>query len=128
MAAQLPAAAYYRVSKARDEMGAPQLYEDQIRRYCTYREFTLAEIFADLDFSGFRGAKPRPALEELKDRRHEFSTIIVPKLARFGRSVKELVDSDGIALVFLDMTSTLRLPRVVFYATSWPPLPSTSRT
>jgi DNA invertase Pin-like site-specific DNA recombinase len=122
-----PAAAYYRVSKARDEMGAPRLYEDQIRRYCAYREFTLGEIFADLDFSGFRGAKPRPALEELKDRRHEFSTVIVPKLARFGRSVKELVelfdlfDSDGIALVFLDMnvdtsTSQGRLLRHIMAA------------
>ena len=120
-------AAYYRVSKARDEMAAPQLYEDQIRRHCSYRAFNLGEIFVDLDYSGFRGSRTRPALEELKDRRHEFSTIIVPKLARFGRSAKELVelfdlfDSDGIALVFLDMnidtsTSQGRLLRYIMAA------------
>ncbi len=39
----------------------------------------------------------------------EFSAIIVPKLARFGRSVMDLVelfelfDHDRVALVFLDM-------------------------
>lgn len=42
-----PVAAYYRVSKARDEMGALRLHGDQIRRYCDYREFTLGEILRD---------------------------------------------------------------------------------
>jgi len=77
--------------------------------------------------SGLRGAKGRPALEELTRRRPEFSAIIVPKLARFGRSVRDLVelfelfDHDRVALVFLDMnidtsTSQGRLLRHIMAA------------
>jgi DNA invertase Pin-like site-specific DNA recombinase len=122
-----PVAGYYRVSQARDDMKAPELYEDEIRRYCAYRKLELARIFSDIDYSGYRGARPRPALEELTARRHDFSAVVVPKLARFGRSVKDLVtlfdlfDSDGIALLFLDMnidtsTSQGRLLRHVMAA------------
>lgn len=102
-------AGYYRVSQARDGMKAPELYLDEITRYCAYKHLSLGEVFSDIDMSGYRGSKPRPALEDLKSRRHEFSAVVIPKLSRFGRSVKDLVnlfdlfDRDGIALVFLDM-------------------------
>lgn len=120
-------AGYYRVSQARDDMKAPEMYEDEIRRYCDYRNLELAEVFCDIDYSGYRGSKPRPALEDLKTRRYEFSAIVIPKLSRFGRSVKDLVnifdlfDRDGIALVFLDMnidtsTSQGRLLRHIMAA------------
>jgi DNA invertase Pin-like site-specific DNA recombinase len=52
---------------------------------------------------------PAPGLEDLKQQRRRFSTVIVPKLSRFGRSVSELVqlfdlfDADDVALVFLDL-------------------------
>jgi DNA invertase Pin-like site-specific DNA recombinase len=125
--AELPTAGYYRVSQARDDMKAPELYRDEIECYWTYRRLNLAEVFSDIDRSGFRGAKPRPALEELKRRSLEFSTIIVPKLARFGRSVKDLVqlfeffDRTQVALVYLDMnidtsTSQGRLLRHIMAA------------
>ena len=42
---QLPVAGYYRVSLARDNMHSPELYEDEITRYCTYRKLELARIF-----------------------------------------------------------------------------------
>ncbi len=123
---KLPVAGYFRVSQARDDMRAPELYRDEIDRYCAYNGLKLAEVFSDIDRS-FRGAKVRPALEELTRRRLEFSAIIVPKLARFGRSVKDLVelfelfDHDRVALVFLDMnidtsTSQGRLLRHVMAA------------
>lgn len=120
-------AGYYRVSVARDGMKAPELYRDEIERYCTYKRLNLAEVFSDIDHSGYRGAKPRPGLEALKLRHLEFSTVIVPKLSRFGRSVRELVelfdlfDNNGVALVFLDMnidtsTSQGRLLRHIMAA------------
>jgi DNA invertase Pin-like site-specific DNA recombinase len=120
-------AGYFRVSQARDGMHAPEIYRDEITRYCSYRNLTLAEVFSDIDFSGYRGSRPRPGLEELKDRRREFSSVVIPKLSRFGRSVKDLVDlfdlfdSDGIALIFLDMnidtsTSQGRLLRHIMAA------------
>jgi DNA invertase Pin-like site-specific DNA recombinase len=85
-------AGYFRVSQAREGMSAPELYEDEIRRYRRYRQVDLIEVFSDIDYSGYRDAKPRPRLEELKVRKHEFSLIVVPKLSRFGRSVKDLVE------------------------------------
>ena len=122
-----PAAGYYRISVAREDMRAPELYADEIQRYCNYKHLQLGKVFADIDRSGFRGAAPRPALEELVDRRLEFSAVIVPKLARFGRSMKDLIelfdlfDRDGVALIFLDMnidtsTSQGRLLRHIMAA------------
>jgi DNA invertase Pin-like site-specific DNA recombinase len=106
---QLPVAGYFRVSHARDGMKAPELYQHDIERYCRYRGFVIGEVFSDIDFSAFRGARPRPSLELLKQRRREFSAVIVPKLSRFGRSVKDLAtlfdlfEDDGVTLVFLDI-------------------------
>lgn len=104
-----PVAGYYRVSVAREDMRAPELYEAEIRRYCAYKNLDVAKVFSDIDYSAFRGAPPRPALEELKANRKDYAAVVVPKLSRFGRSVKELAalfelfDSDGISLVFLDV-------------------------
>lgn len=120
-------AGYYRVSVARDDMKAPELYRDEIERYCAYKRLKLAEVFSDVDHSGYRGAKPRPGLEALRLRHLEFSSVIVPKLSRFGRNVRELVelfdlfDNNGVRLVFLDMnidtsTSQGRLLRHIMAA------------
>jgi DNA invertase Pin-like site-specific DNA recombinase len=108
-------------------MKAPAIYEEEIRRYCGYRKLTLSKLYSDIDYSAFRGAKPRPSLEQLVSDRHRYSAVIIPKLSRFGRSVKELVrlfdvfDGDGIPLVFLDMnldtsTSQGRLLRHIMSA------------
>ena len=80
-----PMAGYYRVSVAHDGMKAPELYESEIERYCKLRDLKLGHTFADIDHSAFRGARTRPALEELKARRGEFSAVVIPKLSRFGR-------------------------------------------
>lgn len=120
-------AGYFRVSVARDGMKAPELYVDEISRFCSYQGLTLGQIYSDIDFSAFRGAKPRPSLEQLIEHRKEYSAVVVPKLSRFGRSMKELIrlfdlfDSDGIPLVFLDMnldtsTSQGRLLRHILAA------------
>ena len=122
-----PVAGYFRISKARDDMSAPDIYRDQINRYCDYKRWHVGEIFSDIDYSGRRDSKTRPGLEALKQRRYEFAAVVVPKLSRFGRSVRDLVqlfelfDRDGIALVFLDMnldssTSQGRLLRYVMAA------------
>jgi DNA invertase Pin-like site-specific DNA recombinase len=124
---QRSVAAYYRVSVARDDMKAPELYEDEITRYCRFRNLELAEIFSDIDYSGYNNSEKRPALNDLVTRRAEFSAVIIPKLSRFGRSLKHLTelfglfDRDGISLVFLDMnidssTSQGRLLRHIMAA------------
>lgn len=124
---ELPVAGYYRVSLARDNMHAPELYEDEITRYCNYKKLELARIYSDVDYSAFRGAKSRPSLDELVERRKDYAAVVVPKLSRFGRSMKELIrlfglfDADRIPLVFLDMnldtsTSQGRLLRHILAA------------
>jgi hypothetical protein len=52
-----PAATYYRISGPRDDMHAPKIYEEEIRRYCRYRRLELTEIFSDIDYSGWRQSR-----------------------------------------------------------------------
>lgn len=44
-----PVAGYYRVSHARDGMKAPELYEDEIRRFCSYPDLEVGPIFSDTE-------------------------------------------------------------------------------
>lgn len=122
-----PVAGYYRVSLARDDMHAPDIYTGEIERFCTYQELDLDEVYSDIDFSGWRDSKPRPSLELLLQHRSRYSAVVIPKLSRFARSMSHLTqlfdtfDTDGISLIFLDMnvdtrTSQGRLLRNVMAA------------
>jgi site-specific DNA recombinase len=103
------------------------MYEEEIRRYCSYKGLEVGRLYSDIDYSAFRGSRPRPALQQLVKERASYSTIVIPKLSRFGRSMQELIrlfdlfDRDGIPLVFLDMkldtsTSQGRLLRHILAA------------
>ncbi len=124
---ELPVAGYYRISKARDDMRAPDLYSEQIASYCSYRGLALAETYSDIDFSGYTNSRNRPGLGALIEARHRYASVVVPKLSRFGRSLAHLIElfetfeTDGIALVFLDVgidtqTSQGRLLRHIMAA------------
>ena len=78
-----PVAGYFRVSQARDVMSAPDIYRDEIERFCRYKDLRLDEIFSDIDYSGYRGARRRPGLEALKQQRSLFSAIVIPGLRGF---------------------------------------------
>jgi DNA invertase Pin-like site-specific DNA recombinase len=90
-------------------MHAPAIYRDEIDRHCRRAEVVLADVYSDLDYSGWRNSKQRPGLQTLLDNRTSYSAVVIPKLSRFGRSLPDLVrlfeifDADGIALVFLDL-------------------------
>ena len=120
-------AGYFHVSQARDDMHAPEIYTQEIERFCSYQELTLGEVYSDIDFSGWRDSKPRPSLELLLRHRSRYSAVVIPKLSRFARSMSHLTqlfdtfDKDGISLIFLDMnvdtrTSQGRLLRNVMSA------------
>lgn len=102
-------AGYFRVSKARDGMQSPDIYRDQIERYCAYKGMVLGEIYSDIDHSGYKRSRSRPALAKLVEERAAYSAIVVPKLSRFGRDLThlaelfDLFDREQIALVFLDL-------------------------
>src|SRR6266498_3566785 len=119
------AAGYLRVSKAREGMEAPAIYREQIEAWAKATPgIRLGEIYQDIDLSGRRGAKVRPAFERMLSaaRAGDLDLIIVPKLSRFGRSVShvttvlEELEELGVAVRFLDLdvdtsTSTGRLIR-----------------
>ncbi|GEM_PF-5437555 len=103
------AAGYLRVSQARDGMLADSIYRQEIEGYASAYGYRLAEVFADLDFSGRKGSKARPAFTTMLERRDEFDLIIVPKLSRFGRSMKDnlaaydVLEGSGVGIAFLDL-------------------------
>lgn len=107
-------AGYFRVSLARDDMHAPQIYQGEIERYCNYKNWALKETFSDIDLSGYVRSPVRPGLEELKRRRTEFEAVVVPKLSRFSRSMSELIrlfdffEASGVSLVFLDLNVDMK--------------------
>jgi DNA invertase Pin-like site-specific DNA recombinase len=121
-------AAYIRVSKEREGMIAPELYQEQIKRWADYHGHSEDSItwFQDIDFTG--RTDERPSFQQMLRRRDEFSMVVVPRLDRFGRSLKEalenlalLVESD-VAFVALDVpgldtsTSAGKLIQQIFLA------------
>jgi hypothetical protein len=65
-------AGYFRVSQARDGMKAPEMYKDEIERYCIYKGLHLARIFEALVQSG-RGDLEREV--ELLVLRHQLKVL-----------------------------------------------------
>ncbi len=120
------AAGYLRVSKAREGMEAPAIYREQIEAWAKATPgIRLGEIYQDIDLSGRRGAKVRPAFERMLTaaRAGEFDLIIVPKLSRFGRSVPhvttvlEELEELGVAVRFLDLDVDTSTPMGRFMRT-----------
>ena len=93
-----PVAGYWRVS--RDEPGkeSPGDYERAIKRWAEEHGHRIGAIFGDLDVSGKAGTR-RPQQEEMLDRLHEFSVVVVPRLDRLSRNMVEAI---GIIDVILD--------------------------
>ncbi len=87
---ELRAALYARCSTLRKGQD-PQMQVAPLREYCERRGFTLSGEYVD---NGVSGSKDRrPQLDRLMDaaRKRQIDIIIVWKLDRFGRSLKQLV-------------------------------------
>jgi putative DNA-invertase from lambdoid prophage Rac len=99
------AALYARVSTV-DQHCEMQLRE--LREYCERRGWTIFKEYVDTGWSGTKAS--RPQLDKLKGDagRHLFDCLLVWKLDRFGRSVRDCVNA----------IDTLRLQGVRFLATS----------
>jgi site-specific DNA recombinase len=103
------AAGYLRVSQARDGMMADKIYRQEIESYAAAYSYRLVQVFGDLDYSGRKGSKARPGFTEMLRRCREFDLLIVPKLSRFGRSMRDnlaaydQLEDAGVGLVFLDL-------------------------
>lgn len=84
-------AALYARCSTFDKGQDPELQLAPLREYCKKRGFAIAEEYVD---SGISGTKDRrPQLDKLMEiaRKRQIDLIIVWKLDRFGRSLKQLV-------------------------------------
>jgi putative DNA-invertase from lambdoid prophage Rac len=86
-------AAIYRRASTADQNCELQLRE--LREYIARRRWELAGEYIDAGFSGSEAS--RPALDRLMQdaARRRYDAVLVWKLDRFGRSVKNCVDGIG---------------------------------
>ena len=102
-------AGYIRISSERDGMEAPDIYRSEIEEWCRRQGKGDPVIFEDLDYSGRKDSKPRPQLQAMLRRRKSFSAVVVPRLDRLGRSVRDaipvfdLLTEEGIDFIALDV-------------------------
>ncbi len=86
------AALYARCSTI-DKGQDPELQLSPLREYCQRRDFTITGEYIDNGISGTK--ERRPQLDMLMDaaRKRTIDLVIVWKLDRFGRSLKQLVNA-----------------------------------
>jgi site-specific DNA recombinase len=99
-------------------MKADAIYRDMIGRHAKAHGLRLVTTYEDLGWSGRKGSKRRPRFEEMlvaaEDER--FDVLIVPKLSRFGRSMRDnlaaydRLEAAGVAIVFLDLGADTSTP------------------
>jgi site-specific DNA recombinase len=70
------------------------LQDESLKKYCAYAKYKITEKYVDEAKSG-KDVAERPALQRLMRDAEEkkFDAVAVAKLDRFGRSVKDLVNS-----------------------------------
>ncbi len=77
---------YIRVSQERNNMFSPQIQKEKVELYCKERNWTVAEVFEDIDYSG-RNTE-RPAYRNMMSQLDQCDVVVVYKTTRFGRSRK----------------------------------------
>ena len=84
-------AALYARCSTHDKGQDPELQLSPLREYCQRRDFTITGEYVDNGISGTKDR--RPQLDRLMEaaRKRQVDLIIVWKLDRFGRSLKQLV-------------------------------------
>jgi DNA invertase Pin-like site-specific DNA recombinase len=84
-------AALYARCSTHDKGQDPELQLVPLREYCQRRDFTITREYIDNGISGMKDS--RPQLDRLLEaaRKRQIDMIVVWKLDRFGRSLKQLV-------------------------------------
>lgn len=108
----LRASLYARCS-THDKGQDPELQLSPLREYCQRRGFTIAGEYVDNGVSGMKDR--RPQLDRLMSaaRKRQVDIIVVWKLDRFGRSLKQLVTAldelTGLGIGFISYQDNLDL-------------------
>jgi DNA invertase Pin-like site-specific DNA recombinase len=112
MKKEVRASLYARCS-THDKGQDPELQLQPLREYCQRRGFEIAGEYVDNGVSGTKDC--RPQLDRLMDaaRKRQIDIIIVWKLDRFGRSLKQLVTAldelSGLGVGFISYQDNLDL-------------------
>ena len=112
MEKEVRAALYARCSTL-DKGQDPELQLVPLREYCQRRDFTIAGEYIDNGISGTK--ERRPQLDRLLEaaRKRQIDLVIVWKLDRFGRSLKQLVmaleELSGLGIGFISYQDNLDL-------------------
>ena len=91
----------------------PELQLSPLREYCKQRGFTISGEYVDNGISGMKDK--RPQLDLLMDaaKKRQIDIILVWKLDRFGRSLKQLVialdELTGLGIGFISYQDNLDL-------------------
>lgn len=105
--------AIYARCSTHDKGQDPELQLSPLREYCQRRGFTIAGEYVDNGISGMKDK--RPQLDRLMDaaRKRQIDIILVWKLDRFGRTLKQLVmaldELTGIGIGFISYQDNLDL-------------------
>lgn len=112
--------AIIRVSKTgeRDKLRSPKQQLRAIRRWCQQHGYELLAVYEEIDVSGRKGARNRPALEEAKARvlAGEANGLIAAYVSRFTRNalyglrlVEQLLDAEckfyALDIPFADLST-----------------------
>jgi len=106
-------AALYARCSTHDKGQDPELQLLPLREYAERRGFVVAGEYVDIGISGSKDK--RPQLDRLMDaaRKRQIDTVLVWKLDRFGRSLKQLVTAldelSGLAVGFISYQDNLDL-------------------
>ena len=106
-------AALYARCSTHDKGQDPELQLAPLREYCQRRGFTLSGEYVDNGISGTKDR--RPQLDRLMEaaRKRQIDLIVVWKLDRFGRSLKQLVvaleELSAIGIGFISLQDNLDL-------------------
>lgn len=118
-------AVYMRVSTKQQDF---IIQEENIKKFIELRKFDAPEYlwFKDFGFTG--GNQERPAFKELMQKAfsREFDTIIIYKLSRLGRNLKEIIEASqeiggyGINLISVTehLDTTTAMGRAYFHLTA----------
>ncbi len=91
----MKAALYIRVStdKQASEGTSLEVQEEKLRKFCEFQNWEIHKLYADRGISG-KDTERQQFQELMKEAREKkFEVVVVTKLDRFGRSLRDLINS-----------------------------------
>jgi len=91
----MKAALYIRVStdKQASEGSSLEVQEEKIRKFCEFQNWQIFQLYADRGISGKDTERPQFQALMQDAKQKKFEVVVVTKLDRFGRSLRDLINS-----------------------------------